>query len=92
MNERIEGKGLLRSIRPPIVEFDVVYQFDIVTAVVRRPGFPPVAGHSHSKGTVRAVNGQFIPEGIHQLEAEDGETLRVTNVGLGEWCILSSQR
>jgi hypothetical protein len=88
--QRTEGNGKLRGIRTPMTEFDVLYEFTIVEHVIRRPGFPPAPGHTDTGGTVRSINGQFIPEGIYQLETEDGQSLRVTNLGLGEWRVLAS--
>jgi hypothetical protein len=89
MHERLEGQGRLESSQQPEKVYEVVYQFDIVTDVVERPGFPPVVGNSHSRGTIRSVDGEPIPEGYYQLHASDGEIIRVKHLTLGTWVILA---
>ena len=88
MHEELEGTGTLRRIELPPAEWRVRYRFDIETKVVERPGFPRVEAHSSSRGTVIAMSGEDIPVGIYQLTAENGETLRVKNVGI-TWAILA---
>jgi hypothetical protein len=46
-------------------------------------------GKSHTDGSVSAVNGDFLPEGYFQLTAQDGEIMRIQNVGFATWKILS---
>jgi hypothetical protein len=91
MHERIEGRGRLETVEPPEKVWQVSYRFDITTNVVRRSGFPPVAGHRDSRGTVQSLDGKPIPEGVYRLHAEGDEILRVQNVGLETWVILASQ-
>lgn len=89
MHERIEGQGRLETIEPPEKVWQVSYRFDITTNVVRKPGFPAVAGRRDSRGIIESLDGQPIPEGVYQLHTDD-EILRVQNVGLGTWVILAS--
>ena len=86
MNDRIEGQGRLETIEPPEKVWQVKYRFDTTTNVVRRSGFPAVAGRS--TGTIQSLDGKQIPEGEYHLHADDGEIIRVQNLGLGEWTIL----
>jgi hypothetical protein len=88
MIETLEGEGILASIETPSHGWKVKYHFSITTETVRTPGFPPVASHSNSRGSVVALNGQSIPDGYYQLTAEDGEILRVKNM-TGQWVILA---
>jgi hypothetical protein len=90
MHERIEGKGRLETITPPEKVWQVSYRFDITTNIVRKPGFPEVAGRRDSTGKVSSFDGKPIPEGDYHLHAEGGEILRVQNVGMGTWTILPS--
>ena len=87
MIETLEGNGTLRRQSPP-AQWAVKYSFQITTRIVTRAGFPPAMGKSHSSGTVDALNGEAIPQGEYQLEASDGEFLRVTNLGV-TWAILA---
>ena len=89
MREVLEGQGTLRQSGPSPVEWQVQYRFVIHTNLVPRPGFPPAVGKSHTDGSVSAVNGDFLPEGYFQLTAQDGEIMRIQNVGFATWKILS---
>jgi hypothetical protein len=89
MNETLRGTGKLSSLGTPPKEWTVRYNFSIVTRVVERPGFPRVAAHSSSNGKVSDTNDEVIPQGVFQLEAEDGEILRVKNLGFGTWVIVA---
>ena len=88
MLETLEGEGILVSAESPEHGWKVKYHFSITTNTVRTPGFPPVASHSSSTGSVVALNGQSILDGYYQLTAEDGEILRVKNMS-GQWVILA---
>jgi hypothetical protein len=85
-----EGRGRLRLAGSPTVEFDVEYRFDIFSETVRWPGFPPADGDRTSRGQIRRLNNEPLPEGVHELRAEDGQTYRVKNLGF-VWAILSSR-
>ena len=50
--------------------------------------FPPVAKHTAEVSFVKAVDGNFIPEGRYQLKTEDGEYIHVKNLGIA-WSVLS---
>jgi hypothetical protein len=91
MHETKEGEGTLKTLTPPQMSYRVTFRFEIFYNVVRKPGFPTVSTHSDSRGTVRALNDTPLPEGVCQLDADDGEILRVSNVGLDTWVILSPQ-
>lgn len=67
MDERLTGKGVLGSGDK---ERNVDYDFVITTSVVRKPGFPPVQGHSSSIGSVSATDGASLSEGYYQLQDE----------------------
>jgi hypothetical protein len=87
LKEKIEGLGELESWEGGD-RFPVKYAFEIKTDVLEWPGFPRVATRRRSSGYVQAISGKFITEGCYGLLASDGETLKVENVGLGEWVIL----
>jgi|HubBroStandDraft_5_1064220.scaffolds.fasta_scaffold73785_2 hypothetical protein len=91
MHETKEGEGTLKTLTPPQMSYRVAFRFEIFHKVFRKPGFPTVSAQSDSRGTVRALNGTPLPEGVYQLDADDAEILRVSNVGLGIWVILSPQ-
>jgi hypothetical protein len=90
MHERLEGRGQLESWERPEKKIPVEYLFDITTDILARPGFPAVATRKHSKGSIHAISGESISQGYHRLFAEDGEILKVQNVGLDYWAILAS--
>jgi len=91
MLEAIEGRGKLEDWDVPKVQMPVVYRFQIRTEILNRAGFPPVAARKHSIGLVQTLSGDCISgEGYYRLFAEDGEILKVQNVGLGQWVILAS--
>lgn len=90
MHEIKKGEGSLTAVTSPEMSCRVTFKFDIVRNIVRRPGFPVAVGRADSRGIVQSVDGTLLPEGIYQLEADDGEILRVENVGLGTWVISSS--
>ena len=89
MQEELKGKGILRRIDLEPAEWAVEYHFSIVTTLLRKPGFPPVAARADGRGTVSAQDRSRIPEGHYQLTIEGGEILRVKNLGLAQWVILS---
>jgi hypothetical protein len=88
MIEVLNGTGILRTLVPPPTEWHVRYNFDIRTDIIQRPGFPSVHGHSEGRGTVADIDGELIPQGTFELTAEDGEILRVKNLGI-VWAIIS---
>jgi hypothetical protein len=88
--DEIKGTGTLRTTSGTPAEWKVTYQFAFQANIVKRPGFPHVAAKIDNEGKVTAPNGDFIPEGLFRLTAEDGEILDVQNVGLGTWTIFSS--
>ena len=90
MVETLEGEGILTSLENPEHGWRVNYNFSITTetVTVTTPGFPPVGSHLKARGTVVSLNGQAIPDGTYQLDAEDGEILRVKNMG-GLWAIIA---
>jgi hypothetical protein len=90
MLEVIEGQGRLKTTSPPESVWDVRYRFEITSDVVRKPGFPTVTAKRDSTGWVRSLDGRAIPEGTYELQAQDGEILRVENASLGEWGIVAS--
>jgi hypothetical protein len=90
--EKKEGRGQLESWDRPDKKLPVAYAFDITTDIVARPGVPRVAARSHSMGKITALTGESIAEGSYQLFASDGEILKVKNVGLGQWVILTVPR
>ena len=90
MYERKEGQGRLETVEPPEKVWQVSYRFDITTNIVRKPGVQAVAaGKSDSTGTVRSLDGKPIPEGEYLLHADDGEIMRVVNLGVDSWSMLA---
>ena len=89
MLETLEGTGTLRQPDHPAEQWRVRYRFEIHTRVVERPGFPPIAAESSGRGIVTAIDNASIPEGVYWLKAEDGEEIRVQNLGFAGWAILS---
>lgn len=89
MPEELEGKGTLRRLEPPTAEWQVEYRFAIAMAIRQRTGFPRIGARLYSSGTVSASDGKVIPEGYYELTAQDGEILRVKNLGIGQWTILA---
>ena len=88
MIEVLDGTGILHTLVSPPAEWRVRYHFDIRTEIIQRPGFPAVRGHSEGRGTVTNIDGSLIPQGTFELTAEDGEILRVKNLGI-VWAIIS---
>jgi len=88
VHELREGKGRLKTIEPPQREFDVRFRFNIYTEITI-PGSHGVGARFRSDGTVESIDGRDIPVGTYQLEADDGEILRVKNVGLNGWVIVA---
>jgi len=89
LHDTLKGKGRLVSGDKPPTEYQVEYEFHILTRIVERPGLPRVASQRSSTGVVRSTDGKAIPEGYYRLYAEDGEVLRVKNLGT-TWAILAS--
>jgi hypothetical protein len=89
MQEILKGRGQLEDWQAPHGKHEVDYHFEIVTEIVERQGFPPVAGRRRSKGNIVSTVGDRLPEGEYRLYAEDGEVLKVKNLGF-VWAILSS--
>jgi hypothetical protein len=90
MYETIQGQGQLESWDRPEKKIPVSYRFDITTNILERPGFPRVATHRDSRGTVRSLSGESLSQGEYRLFASNGEVLKVQNIGLEEWVILAS--
>ena len=82
IRDNLKGEGRLISRSDQSKEYQVSYNFDITTDITEKPGFPRVAAKSNSKGTVRALDGRYIPEGEYDLHCEN-EILRVKNIGSG---------
>ncbi len=89
LRETIHGKGLLRASHGASERRPVEYRLDVVTQLVEAPGLPPLAGNMSGRGQIRASDGAPIPEGVYELESENGELLRVRKHGLG-WVVVSS--
>jgi hypothetical protein len=89
LHEILQGRGHLRPWEGPSEACSVEYRFDVFTRVVQSPGLPPLAGNMSGAGEIRASDGSPIPEGVYQLVADDGETLRVKKLG-SQWVVLSS--
>jgi hypothetical protein len=90
MQETMEGQGRLETIAPPEKVWQVSYRFDITMNMVRNPGFSAGAGRSDNLGAVLSFDGKPIPEGEYTLHTDDGEIVRLRNLGLDEWAILAS--
>ena len=89
MTEELAGRGTLKPCGHLGLGIAVEYQFTISTRLRSfGGGLPSITAHNSSSGLVRALDGQQIENGIYELEAADGEILRVKN--LGTWHILSS--
>ena len=86
MEETISGEGHLFTIELPETERLVQFDFQITTR--KTPGDLSTNPTSTSKGTVTALNKEPIPTGTYRLEAEDGLSLKVKNLGF-TWTILS---
>jgi hypothetical protein len=89
MLETLEGTGMLRQPDHPAEQWRVRYRFDIRTRVVELPGHPAIGAKRSARGTVTSLDNVSTPEGVYRLTAEDGEELRVQNLGLAGWAILS---
>lgn len=89
MRETLEGRGQLEAWVNPVQKHEVDYHFEITTDIVERPGFPKVAARKHAHGTVISTVGKSFAEGEYRLFAQDGEILKVKNLGLA-WTILAS--
>jgi hypothetical protein len=70
----IEGRGHLRSLTLPNTVYDVHYAFTTVQHMVRRSGLPSALGHADSSGIVHSLDGQFIPDGVFELEMATGKS------------------
>jgi len=88
MDERLKGTGKLTWLGPPSKEWTVHYNFSIILRL-ESSNLPRAAAHSTSNGAVWDTNDEVIPQGIFQLEAEDGEILRVKNLGFNTWVIVA---
>jgi hypothetical protein len=86
MEEIKEGTGRLRSTEATPQEFDVRFRF-VITTEITIPGRQRVGVQFKSEGVVESIDGRLLPTGWYQLEAEDGEILRVKNLG-STWVIL----
>lgn len=86
MDEQLSGTGTIQ--REDRAQVPVTYSFKIHTNVVRKPGFPAVPGKRDGRGTVSAVSGELLPEGVYQLRTSDGAQLRVQKLG-SVWHILA---
>jgi hypothetical protein len=82
MTEKLEGRGTLRQAAPP-AQWSVEYRFEATTNLGTSGGF-----RIRHSGIVNALNGETIQLGEYQLEAQDGKTLRVENLGV-KWIILA---
>ena len=90
MHERLEGRGQLENWERPEKKIPVEYVFDVTTDILARPGFPPVATRRRSEGRIQTLAGESITKGYYRLFAQDGEILKVQNIGLDHWAILAS--
>jgi hypothetical protein len=88
MEEQLRGTGMLRTTVRPARQWNVGYEFFILTSVVSKSGLPPVKVVRSARGTVWALNNEEVPLGTYELTAEGGETLRVQNIGVA-WSIIS---
>jgi hypothetical protein len=86
MQETLEGTGKLRRIGFPLLEVEVTYRIEITTHVTHQPGFPTITRKS-SQGVVRAIANEHLPQGHYELETQDGETVKLQNIGT--WHILT---
>lgn len=80
MLDHLGGTGQLEKWDQPDGQDEVIYRFAIEadTAALR------------GQGTIRSTVGTGFPEGIYRLFCADGEILRVKNLGMGIWTIVSS--
>jgi hypothetical protein len=91
MLEHKSGIGRLVSRQGDGREWKVKFDFAIYTRIIERPGFPRVAAKSNSNGKLYALSGEALPEGEYDLYCDDGEIMRVCNLGLGEWAMLAPE-
>jgi hypothetical protein len=89
IHETLKGNGRLVSRESPSLEHEVEYEFHISARIVKTGGLPEVAADFSSRGRVRPLDGAPLALGEYTLHAEDGEILRVKNVGAA-WVILAS--
>ncbi len=87
--EALKGKGKLVSHEKPPADYQVEYEFRILTTIEERPGLPQVAPKKISRGQVLALDGTSIPSGKYQLQPEGGEIIQVQNWGT-VWTISAS--
>ena len=87
--EVLKGKGRLVSHEKPPADYQVEYEFRILSTIEERPGLPQVAPKKTSRGQVSALDGRYIPSGKYQLQAEGGTIIPVQNWGT-VWTFLAS--
>jgi len=88
MREEIEGRGELESWDSPGKRLQVSYKFVFSPVLITNRGVGRVAARTDSKGWVKSLNGEAIPNGEYRLYA-GGEILKVENTGFGEWVVLA---
>jgi hypothetical protein len=88
MEERLRGTGMLRHVTDSAIGWDVGYEFTIRRGIIQQAGFPTVVAQSSSHGSVWSLSGDAIRRGYYELTTEDGETLRVKNLGV-DWAIIA---
>jgi hypothetical protein len=87
--EILEGSGQLERWDRPEKRHPVRYRFTTTSEILEKPGFPRVVVARHSSGDIVSDVGEHFPEGEYRLFAEDGEVLKVKNLGI-VWAILAS--
>jgi hypothetical protein len=90
LREQVEGTGQLEKWDHPDGQDEVIYSFDIETDTVETRREPRVGVDLQGRGTVRSTTGKLLPKDIYRLYCADGEIMRVQNLGMGIWTILSS--
>lgn len=91
MYDSIEGTGQLEKWDHPDGQDEVIYRFDIETDAAEIPREPRIKVDFRGRGTVRSTTGTVFAQGTYRLYCADGEVLKVKNLGIGIWTILSSR-
>ncbi len=90
MLEHFEGTGQLEKWDQPDSQDEVIYRFVLEADIIETPEEPRVAATLRGQGTVSSTVGTGFPEGFYRLFCADGEILRVKNLGMNIWTIVSS--
>lgn len=90
MLDHLEGTGQLEKWDQPDGKDEVIYRFVLEADIIEIPEHPRVAATLRGQGTVSSTVGTGFAEGFYRLLCADGEILKVKNLGMNIWTIVSS--